>query len=410
MGREQDLLMTVMPLEYFRREVVADVSPYHFWQMKKAGHPIRGYSHIYPHERWMYTEPVTEPITMPAASAKRGPGRLDMLQAIAKAEAALANIDELNTWPGPKYTGSEWVTLRKPSTWKLTYPPRQVPYGLLTRWWNIQAVGTETWTEQPSSPVDISGAYGAEDVTFTATVQSGVTADEVVITYPDTVVPIRPIEVTVSGTTATITIKEWLLGNPDDWTTATPINADDSDNLLQEVDVYRVWMDPSAQLTVYWEPSLVRCACAGGETCAVCQLAGYTACAYEKDYKIGFVGWQFADWDEDDQEYDRTTVNCKRFPERARINYLHGFDTNGDRYMSERWRRTVSVLAAAGMPDYIYDTTDQSQQLAYWCQDLAAQKGKDKRAMSASDIGNQFGTRRGQVEAWKDVIRALGGW
>lgn len=399
-NKVDDYAKTILPLDYCRA-LVCDVDPYHFWQMTYTGHPERGYSHIYPHERWQYT---TTPLSMPAASAKRGPGRRDFLDAIAKAEAKISAISELNTWPGPKYTESEEVQLVKPSAFKFAYPTRRTPYGLRTRWWHIQYVGVQRLTPIQAG---VALSFDATD-NVTLTVTTTVSADEIVITYPGETIQIRPIEVTKVGNLATITLKKWLCGNPTSWETAEPINADVVLNLLQTVDVHRSWVDPSSQITIAWEPDYTLCTCDNSSTCQVCQLATADACALRKDYKVGYVGWQFATWNAVTGVYDSAAVSCSRFPEKAYISYVHGFPTNGDRYISNRWAQAVAILAAAELPDYVYDTTSQPQQLYYWREDFARQEGKSRHTMSMSDLGNPFGTKRGQIEAWKIVKQAIG--
>jgi hypothetical protein len=402
MAKVDDLELTLMPLDYLRRFLGID--PYHFWQMTKDTNPIRGYSHIYPHERWQYNS-----MAMPGTDAKRGPSRQDLANAIADAEQKIASVSELDAWPAPTYTEDEMVILKMPKTdFASEWPSRSRPYGLMTRWKQVQRVGTLTLTLQDDA-VDISAAYNAtDDVTFTVTVQSGVTADEVVVMYPDTEVRIRPIEVSVSGTTATITIKKWLLGDPDDWETSDAIDADTTTDLLQTVDVYRRWIDSSDQILIAWEPDILICGCLETDTCAACQTATKAACAVEKDYRIGYVGWQFATWNATTEEYDRDTCAISRYPDRAIISYEHGFPSGDDYYISNRWMQTVSKLAVAQLPDYVVDTTSRPDALWYWMQDMTWVEGFNRHTMSQSDLNNPFGSKRGHVEAWKEVFRAIG--
>lgn len=403
MARVDDLLLTILPLEYFRRQVV-DIDPYHFWQMIHTDHPERGYSHVYPQERWMYTTQLMSP---QATSAKRGPGRLDFLQAIAEAESSIASVSELNTWPAPKYTEAEEVIIHSPSEFNIAYPSRQVPYGLKTRWWQVRRVGVQTWDPLQAAVAIVYDVPAASD-DATVTIVTTVDADELVIAYPGTEVPIRPIEVSKVGNTATITVKKWLCGDPADWETADPINADDTTNLLQTVDIYRVWVDPSDQILMAWEPAISGCDTCSDGTCLACQLSTQTACAFRKDYKIGHIGWQYATWDAVSGSYTIATIANERFPEKAYVNYMHGFPLDGDRYYSQKWQRTVSILAAAMLPAYVYDTTSQPQQLAYWREDFTKQEGKSKHNIGQSAMINRFGSNRGHIHAWNAVKDAIG--
>jgi len=370
------------------------VDPYHFWQMTNPVHPMQGYSQIYPHERWQHTVDVT----MPARSAKRGPGRFDMLRAIVDAEEKLAGFHALNTWPGPRYADSEVVRLKKPRQ-PMLY--QRTPYGLRTRWWHVQLVGVQTYT-----PIDtVAPVYDAsDDVTVEVDVGS-VSADEVVICYPGTHVQIRPISVSKVGDIATVSLKKWLCAKPELWETGDAIDSADNANLLDEVDVYRVWVDTTSQIVLAWEPEIYNCA-DGGE---ICSLASCTACAVRKDYSIGYVGWQTATYDEDAGKWKSGPLwPFSRFPDIASISYVHGFPTDGDRYMSPEWRRVVAYLAAAELSDYVWDVTSQPEILYDWRVDLAKQEEGNRFSLSMADLDNPFGTRRGQVYAWKALKSAIG--
>lgn len=394
---ETDYGKTILPLDAFRRWMGID--PYHFWQMEHVAHPMEGYSHYYPHERWQYTAAV--PDVMPQRTAKRGPGRLDFIKAIADAEDKIAQYPPLNTWPGPKYSANEEVRLKKPRQAVLY---TLTPFGLLTRWWHVQTVGVQTWDPLGAA---VALVYDAtDDVMCSAAVTSDVAASEVVVCYAGTTIPIRPIEVTISGVTATITLKKWMCGDPNDWETADPIDANDTDNLIQTVDVYRVWIDTTQQIILGWEPDLLYCDCTASD-CVICSIVGRTACAVRKDYRIGYVGWQVAEYD---GGWEALTVPWPhaRFPDLAYISYVHGFTADGDRYMSTKWQRVVSQLAAADLPSYVVDTTSQPDILYDWRIDLAKQEEGSRWSIGTSDLDNPFGTKRGHIAAWKAVKEAAG--
>ena len=395
-----DYGQTILPLDWWRQAMGID--PYHFWQMTFTGHPMRGYSHIYPQRRWQYTEVQT---AMPARDAKRGPSRYDIIEAMIKAEGMLAHYAPLNTWPGPTYVENEKVILTKPRQVTLY---RQLPYGLTTKWHHIQNVGVETF-DPITAGVVLTYTVGSDDVTCTVT--TTVLAGEIVVCYPGETTQLRPITVTKIGNIATITIKRWLCADPDQWDTATPIDATDVTNLLGTVDVYRRWIDPSQQIVLAWEPGISGCGCLNTDSCAACQQATCYACAIRRDYTIGFVGWQASTWNVATGEYDRDT-GCwpyNRHPDYAYISYEHGFPNDNQRYMSQRWVQTVAELAAANIPDYVTDTTTQPDILYHWREDMAVANDQGKhRIMDMGDLFTPFGTRRGQVEAWRAVKSALG--
>jgi len=393
-----DFGQTIMPLDWWRQAMGID--PYHFWQMTNDNHPLRGYSHIYPHHRWQYTL-VND--AMPARDAKRGPGRYDIIQAILEAESALAQYSPLNTWPGPTYVENEKVVIQKP---KQVTMYRKLPFGLTTKWHHVRYVGVETFTEIESG---VALAYAGDDATCSVT--TTVDADEIVVRYAGETVQLRPVDVSKAGNTATITIKRWLCADPDLWDDASPIDSDDTANLIATVDVYRRHIDPSQQILLAWEPDISTCGCLETDSCAACQQATRNACAIRRDYDIGFVGWQTATWDADEEEYVRSSA-CwpyNRHPDYAYISYEHGFDNENQRYMSSRWVKTVAALAAAVIPEYVEDTTMRPDAMHYWRVDLSVPDENGKhRNLDLGDLSNPFGVRRGQVEAWRSVKRILG--
>ena len=399
MSKVDDLDLTLLPLDYFRKLVGVD--PYHFWQMTHTLHPLDGYSQIYPHERWQHTTVLPIP-SMPERSAKRGPGRYDILEAIARAEEKIADFHALNTWCGLKYTYREEIRLKKPRQ-EVWYS--RTPYKLTTRWWHVNTVGVQTWTSISSGVALVYDA--SDDVTLTVNVGS-VSTGEVVVCYPGTQVRIRPAQVTKVGNVATVTLKKWLCGKPADWETGDPIDASDVLNLLTEVDVYRLWMDTSEQIILVWEPEASRCSCSGAG-CPACAGSTRDACALRGDYSIGVVAWQTATYDAVDARWELLgTWPYSRFPDLAYISYLHGFPTGSDRYMSSKWQKVVSYLAAAELPSYVVDATSQPDILYDWRMDLARQEEGSRFSVSPSGLDNPFGTRRGQVYAWKAVKEACG--
>jgi len=398
MPYEEDLGLTILPLEYFRRMMGLD--PYHFWQMTFTNHPMEGYSQIYPHERWMYGDQ-----TMPARSAKRGPGRHDIIQAIANAESAIATVSEFDTWPGPLYTENEKVILQAP---KQTTMYRTLPFSLLTRWKHIQYVGVQTYTPVLAGAVPVY-VVGSDDVTIA--VNTTIVADEIAICYPGTQVQIRPITVTKIGNAATITVKRWLMGDPALWIDGATIDATDVvANLLATVDVYRVWIDHSQQILLAWEPDISMCGCLATDSCAICQHATRTACAMNRNYKIGHVSFQASTYDAITDTWTElsTCYPNGRFPDYAYISYQHGFELNGDRYMSRKWSEIVAYLAAANLPDYVYDATSQPDIMYYWREEMATPNEFGGRQLAMADIDNPFGSKRGHIQAWRAVRQAVG--
>lgn len=381
----EDIGHTLLPLDYFRRYL--DVDPYFFWQMTYTGHQPEGYDKVYCHTRWLQ-------------EARRGPSRSDCIDAIIQAEEDIANIGEWFTWPAPKYIDAERNRLIKPN--RFTY--FNTPYTVMTEYWKVKSVGLQTWTLIED---DVELSYDGDDVECIVTVGSSVAEDEVVICYPDTTVPIRPISVSISGTTATIQLKRWLCGDPDLWDDGDSIDATDADNLLSAVDIYRVWIDQSDQITIIWEPTKSEVCSSDAALCAGNSIA---ACASDKDYDIGVVGWQVGTYDEDEEQWASTEWPVTRFPDLAEINYTSGYSLGGDRYMHRRMQPIVAKVAFGNLADYVYDAASKPEKIYHWMEDLSEPISGEigTRNVPMTVLDNPFGTMRGQVAAWKALKKLIG--
>lgn len=374
-GMLSDLNLTSIPLDTFRQ--VMGIDPWHFWQMKIP----TGCSDTYAHYRWI---------------CDGTPGRYDFTQALLMAEQLLAQ--KLDYWPGTRYTKGEVI--------KLT-PPRQsvlynrMPMKLQTRWMHVKDVGHETLT----LVADVLVVYTAlDDVVMTIAVPDGTLANEIVVCYDGTTVPIRPIHVTVSANVATITIKKWLMADPSLWETCDVIDPDDTDNLLSSVSVYRVTYNQQLAILLVWEPEIQYCGCLE-ETCSVCTNAAHLACAVRGDYKNGLIGWQAAEYA--NSAWLGHQFPSTRYPDLAYVNYLHGANPNPHKYMSLYWAQIVSHFAVSLMDEAACGCASVLNSLRYWMEDIGYVKDSS-HTLGPSDIDNPFGTRRGQIAAWKAVLMHVG--
>src|SRR6185369_16921871 len=99
---------------------------------------------------------------------------------------------------------------------------------------------------------------------------------------------------------------------------------------------------------------------------------------------------------------------------RVTVRYLAGFPLASDGQMQEPYRTMVARLAAAELARPICACDEANRELYRWQFDLARTAGSGDEAygaVSAEDLNNPFGTRRGHVYAWKQVknLRQLRG-
>lgn len=374
-----DLELTLLPLDYFRR--MLGVDPYHFWQFEHPDHPLSTCTSIYTHEKWQ----------------SGNVARLDMLTAIMEAERNLAEV--IRYWPAPRYVYREKRALQHPQTLSSR---SSRPLTLHTEFIKIQDVGTQQWDLIES----IVLVYDATDnVSFTVTVPDDATADEIYVTYSSSRIRIRPITVTLSGTTATITIKKWLLGKRELWHSGDNISASVIDNYEGQVDVYHVWLSKTEQVLVYYEPTDGRVVCED-PTDTLCEGSTQNACAMQGNYDLGVIAYQLASYA--DGAY--SAVSTTRYPDSAYISYISGANTQGDRYMSRFWQRIVAHYAVALLDLPLCSCSDVRDAYNYWQEDFGQTQGMAGRSAtySQSALENPLGSlRRGAVDAWNTIRRMV---
>ena len=377
----QDLEMTLLPLDYFRR--ILGVDPYHFWQFEHPDHPMSTCTSIYTHEKWQ----------------SANVARLDMLNAMVEAERNLAEV--IRYWPAPRYVYREKRALQHPQV----LSSRSIrPLTLRTEFIKVNDVGVQQWDFVES----ISLAYDAtDDIAFTVTVPDDATVDEIVVAYHGSYVRIRPITVTITDSVATINIKKWLLGNRLLWETGDNINAANIDNFEASVDIYHVWLSKTEQVLIYWEPADVYHTLCTDEECPICEGCTQNACALQGNYDLGVVSYQAADYA---ASHTRTFYKQNRYPDYAYISYISGAATQGDRYMSRFWQRIVAHYAVALLDLPLCSCSDVRDAYNYWQEDFGQTQGMAGRSTtySQSALENPLGSlRRGAVEAWNAIRRMV---
>lgn len=366
-----DMTISLLPLDTFRE--IAGVTGYHFWGFRDPL-AIDGADECdvpWLHYRWLL---------------RKGVGRFDMLTALAKAESRMADI--LDYWPFAKYD-NEKITLQRPRPY-VSYRQPQITQ---LKWGHIQAIGDQTWQSLQAGAVPVYGA--TDDVTIVVALASTVDVDEVVVCYPGTQVPIRPIYCTLAGLNLTITIKKWLLGNPNVWTqrvTDNTVMKDPTDmaNMLATVDVYRVYVDDSDIHVTFDEHG----------TCdnTDCAKEQEGICVSYIDKRAPLFKWY---------PKEDTFWTHYRPPESISLNYTHGLNhTNYGSYMS--WALVVSHFAIALLDDVGCDCKEADFCFRYWQEDLAHADEGGSTALSAPRLGNPFGTKRGAIEAWEFVRTKVG--
>lgn len=266
----------------------------------------------------------------------------------------------------------------------------------------IEAASAITW--------QAAGAYGWAAVgTSTSAVPAGTAKCEIRAYYPghngEDAYEIRPITVSIVGTTLTVTVRRELCVTEalqDDYN-ALVVDGSDNANFLTTLDVYRVWNDPQTHVSFLWE----------GGTCEEVfgEYVTQTGVLLARDPVLGVVGFLPATWDSATSAWSTACLSAPRTPDMVRLYYLSGLqDTRAvcpRTDMQADWARTVAIYAASMLERSICNC-DASKKVENWRSDLAFSGGTEEEAiynLTQSQLENPFGTRRGAIYAWQRVKR-----
>lgn len=407
-------IKTKLPLTTWAKYM--GMHPLHFEQVRVGGQDPHC-DHIYFQHSWQTADHVS---------------REEIAQAIADAESKIENY--LGYRIAPAWEVDEWKqTIRPYDTRFVNYNNSDVRGFMQTvraNWGYMISGGREAkdLVDAGASIAysDVDGDGYKERAVITATVTFN-DPSEVEIYYPghggEKEWQIRPIEVVISGANATITLKRELLVaeellNVHDIEGAEAIGTDDTD-FLEEVDVYRHYNDPQTQASFLWEPAAGGyCGTCGGTGCSLCSYTTQTGCLILRgEPRQSIVGYHPAEWNATDLEFNSVTWAVNRQPDIARLYYYAGWRDKSLRYtnrMDTEWERVVAYMAAAMLdrPPCDCSKGDWSR----WRQDFALQAGSEDGQAFFRELGglfgksildNPFGTRRGEIYAWRKVASLM---
>lgn len=235
---------------------------------------------------------------------------------------------------------------------------------------------------------------------------------------------IRPAKTkTVSGGSFTATFDSWQLINPDLWEAlTTEVEGNRAISLtasvyVSTVDVYREYTDftePSAEFS--WEPEPSRglvfpCSSCGGSGCLACENTTQDGCLHVRDVERGIVVPTPATYDEDEASWQGASWTECREPDTVKIWYYAG--ELSERYLrgetheplSDYLAHTIAMLATGRLERDICACNNAHVLARDWRKDLAFSDETDSYQISEDDLDNPFGTKKGEVMAWKRVSR-----
>ena len=223
----------------------------------------------------------------------------------------------------------------------------------------------------------------------------------------------------IAAGTFTATFYAWQFIDPDLWETlpshaedGTPaVDLDVGASYVAEVDVYREYNDPTATSAVfYWEPEpsdIGGGICCGGTGCVRCTLTEQEGCATLRNAELGYLTAAPAAYDDDDATWDSAAWSVCRDPDQVKLYYYCGdlseLNRAGRRCdgLSDTWARVIAHLATARLRRPLCDCSGVSS-LVDWLQtDLALATREATHTVLWDDLSNPFGTRNGEMEAYR---------
>lgn len=427
-------MTNLLPLESFRR--ILGYNSFHFWGLTNATVPLlSSCNDLVAKYNWQSNDSI---------------GRDSLIEAIEQAEERL--FEQLDWAVAPRYRE---VTLPYPQ-WMQRDLRRLAPVDASGRWlgmrleeYKIQEMGPmATSTVQVNVAVTYSDTDGdGLDDTFTLTTASTTTetdADKIAVYFSSAnrlysegigdTWRILPVKVTINANgTVTILGRSWLLVKPEHYEgvgtdgSFPSLDPSTAANLVTTLDVVRRYTQTegtgtdTSQGVLIWEtqPQLGLAFCCGcdgdsptidgGETDPASYWAAIARVGI-RNAERGFVTPGAALLDVATGFWENTSWGICRPPDRVTLRYLAGEGlVNGE--MRRDLQRAVARLACAEAMGRLTACDTANREFYRWQLDAAMVEGHDKLQVSPGDLDNPFGTKAGQIYAWKVVkdIRVLGG-
>jgi hypothetical protein len=304
---------------------------------------------------------------------------------------------------------------------------------LRTKWGKVIAPGQRDLT--PIGTATVTGnslAYTDEDgdgFAETATVELATTltdACEIKVYFSETggaqEWEIRePRSKSISNGTVTLVFDSWLFINPDLQSTYptnegfTAIDISTITNYVSSVDVYREFNDTTeTSATFYWEPdppaTNVFCGTCGGVGCEACVLTTQDGCLYIRNAELGEVVPQPATYSVSDTQWGGAAFTVCRDPDMVKLWYYAGQYDNrfltgqSCQPLANDMARTIANLATARLERPFCSCANVTALAEHLRVDLA-HAGEVSFQIPPEDLSNPFGTRRGEIMAWRKISK-----
>lgn len=356
--------------------------------------------------------------------------REDLAQAIATAEEDIADV--LGYWPAPKWIAREihmYPDHHRPDIFGGSFNVRGDQKSIKLRWGKFISpgrrytglIGTSrpvVWTDPDGDGFDELGTVTAPTTLTSASRQQVKAYFTGQGTEQEWEIR-NPKSVTITGGNVIVAFDFWQLIDPalqDQFPTGTPtaLNIDDPAIYVTTVDLWREYTDYSQHSAeFFWEPRVHGfCANCGGTSCAACTTEVQCGCLHVRDVNLGIAVPQPATWNVTDAEFTHDEfVRCEP-PDQIKVWYYAG--ELSDRYLrlvdldplSNWWAETIAWLATARLERNFCNCgalTALAQELRM--DTSRADANGPTWLISEQAQDNPFGTRNGEVRAWRRVMK-----
>lgn len=233
----------------------------------------------------------------------------------------------------------------------------------------------------------------------------------------------------ITGTTLTMTFWSWQMIDPDLWeafptvsSLAGEIAIDLSgltetpavtDNLVTTIDIYRVYNDTTAESALFlWEPTPKGTiigpgwGCTSASQCAACGFTTQSGCLTVDLPLEGVVTPAPGTYSADDG-WTQDCFNECRDPDLVKLWYYCGYEGNDYRGgydydpLSKRWAKAIAQLAVARLERPLCNCGNTKALTIKWQMDAAMRDSGLQ--IDPSELTNPFGTRYGEILAWRQV-------
>lgn len=359
--------------------------------------------------------------------------REHLSEVIAEAERDIA--DTIGYWPTPVWLGGE-------SGEEHSYPRPKAPgaFGMgsdiYLRWKSIRLnrgyfieggqrgttlLGEETWTG-----LDLDNDGFDESAEFTLTVDADLDPCEVKAYFKEYSVAdadnsrtdptssgadeaweVRPIQVSLDGTTLTVITKSWNLFRPQLWEELAPdepIDADQAASYVDELVFYRVYNDPETQVELVWRGDLARSV----PSSTACGEATQAGCLNAKDRRNSLVIPRPGTYNADTGSFTSSSLTESVEPDLVRVWYRAGWTPERPRtcqVLSDYWAKIIAMLATARLEYSLCDCSGVEELSGYWHQDAAEMTREKSFNATQAELANPFGQRVGEVLAWRRISK-----